>query len=251
MADDDRNDQSPEQSGDEPTTEQYSFSDDSSQEYGSNPMKGGTENLMSLVRNPRVLTVVGGIFAIYILLHLFSSGDEEPIDQQVDDVATTALADFEMPVESPEVSFIEPTVSMTSIDQMLSESTETQQRRDDMEEEIASLNRQSKDFRSKIKMIDDKLDRLSNLMEKSNKQISALIEKDVEREDKKPEIVLEDYQVRAVIEGRAWLQDQTGNNITVKVGDKIPTYGRVTEIRPIEGVVLTTSGRVISFGSDD
>jgi hypothetical protein len=58
---------------------------------------------------------------------------------------------------------------------------------------------------------------------------------------------LQEYRIKAVISGRAWLEDRNGQNITVKVGDKLPTYGRITEIKPIEGIVNTSSGRVISF----
>ena len=61
----------------------------------------------------------------------------------------------------------------------------------------------------------------------------------------------EEYRVRAIISGRAWVEDSAGNNVTVKVGDRIPTYGKITEIKPVEGIVITSSGRIISFEAGD
>lgn len=56
-----------------------------------------------------------------------------------------------------------------------------------------------------------------------------------------------EYNVRAVISGRAWLREKGTYNLkTVEVGDKLPGYGQVTEIDPDAGIVKTSSGRQVS-----
>ena len=75
--------------------------------------------------------------------------------------------------------------------------------------------------------------------------------KKVKRIAKKKRIKPRNYSVRAIIEGRAWVKWDKGGSLTVTVGDSIPTYGKVTAIHPVEGIVQTSSGRVIQFSADE
>jgi hypothetical protein len=63
------------------------------------------------------------------------------------------------------------------------------------------------------------------------------------------------YTVRAVVPGRAWLQQKVDQHIvsliTVKVGDFLPGYGRVQMINSRQGKVWTSWGNVINYGSND
>lgn len=67
------------------------------------------------------------------------------------------------------------------------------------------------------------------------------------------------YHVRAIVPGRAWLyatRDRLGatvvlKSLTVKVGDRLPGYGRVERISPEQGKVWTRSGRSVTYGSND
>lgn len=53
------------------------------------------------------------------------------------------------------------------------------------------------------------------------------------------------YKVQGVVPGLAWLVDQNNNTTTVRVGDKIPGYGKVAVIDADKCVVITSSGKVI------
>lgn len=57
----------------------------------------------------------------------------------------------------------------------------------------------------------------------------------------------ENYQVLAVIHGRAWIKERSGSTLTVKLGDSLPGYGRVKLIEPEQGVVVMSTGDVIKF----
>lgn len=56
------------------------------------------------------------------------------------------------------------------------------------------------------------------------------------------------YYVEAVVPGRAWLQTDHGETITVTVGEEITGLGNVVSIEPATGDVVTTSGEIIKYG---
>ena len=58
------------------------------------------------------------------------------------------------------------------------------------------------------------------------------------------------FDLRAIVPGRAWVEDDLGRSRTVKIGDKLPQYGFVKAIDSERGVVLTTSGKVITFSDN-
>ena len=58
------------------------------------------------------------------------------------------------------------------------------------------------------------------------------------------------YHVKAIVPGRAWLEDSKGSTITVRIGDMI-NNGKVEMISPAQGIVVTSSGEVIQYGDND
>lgn len=60
------------------------------------------------------------------------------------------------------------------------------------------------------------------------------------------------YYIQAVIPGRAWLITENSTaTLTVREGTVIAGYGTVKLIDPLQGRVLTSSGRVIRFSQQD
>lgn len=59
------------------------------------------------------------------------------------------------------------------------------------------------------------------------------------------------YDLRAVIDGRAWIRDNNMKAYTVRVGDALPQLGKVVSIDPSGGDVRFSSGEVITYGSND
>jgi len=59
----------------------------------------------------------------------------------------------------------------------------------------------------------------------------------------------EDFVVHATIPGRAWLRNRDGALVTVREGDMLPGYGRVTNINPVKGTVSLDTQ--IVFKEDD
>jgi intracellular multiplication protein IcmG len=59
------------------------------------------------------------------------------------------------------------------------------------------------------------------------------------------------YHIKAIVPGRAWLENGSGRTITVRVGNKISGYGTVTYISARDGIVIMSSGDVIQYGIND
>ena len=53
--------------------------------------------------------------------------------------------------------------------------------------------------------------------------------------------------IRAMVDGRAWLVDEKGATATVIVGHELKDYGTVEKILVNQGIITTSSGRIIKF----
>ncbi len=59
------------------------------------------------------------------------------------------------------------------------------------------------------------------------------------------------YYLKAVVPGRAWIISNNGLTMSVAVGDMIPHYGRVDAVEANRGMILTSSGKIIQYGTND
>lgn len=59
------------------------------------------------------------------------------------------------------------------------------------------------------------------------------------------------YHLRAVVPGRAWIESSSGRLFTVRTGDRIVGFGIIEEIDVTRGLVITSSGREITYGKYD
>jgi type IV secretory pathway VirB10-like protein len=86
---------------------------------------------------------------------------------------------------------------------------------------------------------------LSNQVEQLNKE-----QEKQKAAAAKPEVKI-DYYLKSIITGRAWVESEAGELTTVKVGDELPGYGKITAINPEDGLVDTSSGTAIKFAPGD
>ncbi|OGT44062.1 MAG: hypothetical protein A3F13_02330 [Gammaproteobacteria bacterium RIFCSPHIGHO2_12_FULL_40_19] len=59
------------------------------------------------------------------------------------------------------------------------------------------------------------------------------------------------FHLRAVVPDRAWITANTGETMSVTLGDRIDQYGTVSAIDPARGIIETSSGRKIEYGQND
>lgn len=212
---------------------QYKMPDQGSDaEFGKSSIKGGTENIKSILMNKRVLVLLG-VIVLSILLWVFGS---ESSDETVEPVppAVEPVQPVEKVIEEPQAPKVEPVANSSQTEDELKQVSD---RLDSYEKQLVNVSNSLSGIDSQIYQLSSKLETLTGTVEK-------LIPKKKEVVTQKS---LEHFYIRAIVEGRAWLRSSASNNITVSVGDKINTYGEVTGIYPNEGVVSTTSGRSIVF----
>jgi|SRR3989339_936689 len=65
-------------------------------------------------------------------------------------------------------------------------------------------------------------------------------------------VKLQTYYIKAIVPGRAWLTNPDNDQVTsVRVGDKLPTYGIIENIDADNGFIMTSSKRPIRYGNND
>ena len=98
------------------------------------------------------------------------------------------------------------------------------------------------------------LSNLSNLVAQQSQEMSILMVRSQPKRVKHitkhhtPQVT---YNIQAVIPGRAWLIGSNGSILTVREGIKMKSYGTVRLIDPIQGRVVTSSGKIIRFSPED
>tara|TARA_A100001015_G_scaffold282275_1_gene346379 strand:- start:3237 stop:4103 length:867 start_codon:yes stop_codon:yes gene_type:complete len=68
-----------------------------------------------------------------------------------------------------------------------------------------------------------------------------------DKQPKKDQPVAEVWTIRAMIDGRAWIQSSKGQTMTVAIGSEIKGYGVVEAIIVGNGTIITSSGKIIVF----
>ena len=235
--------------------DQYEYPDGSEQDqkYSMLSKEGRTESLIpSWARDPKILsmTMLAGVF-FYLVSHLLSyalgerTEKKEDIaiqqsNQKIDEISNKISTDNESTKQklasfSDKFSDIKNNNVNTSkkvdayaakIDSIIADKQKT-------DDEITALRSEISAITEKLSAIDSKLTVKTPLIKKAKKK-------------KKP-LKLETFSLRAMIHGRAWIENDKGSYMTVKVGDMLPTYGRIVYLDEQSGVLKTTSGRDIKF----
>lgn len=134
-------------------------------------------------------------------------------------------------------------------------SADASARLEKLETGLSGINATMSEIEGKLANLNNTLQILSNEIAQQQTQISAF-----EATRRKPSptikqkrtvIPAESYYLQAVVPGRAWLKRKSGATATVSVGNRLPGYGEIESIDPELGVVRTSSGRDITYGSED
>jgi len=150
------------------------------------------------------------------------------------------------------------------IDVLISQKLSTvEQNQAMMQSQITSMNNQIVSLNTNLGALTDKLNQLTTQMTQlasTLQEQSQVVMTLKERTKPKPIVVKRihphphhalKYYLQAVIPGRGWLIATNGSTLTVRVGTIIPGYGVVRAIDSTQGVVLTSSGKMIRFSQED
>ena len=208
------------------------------------------------------------IVMIYILYSMYSA--LVPVEQKEIKAVEPAPAQVEQPVQQPpqqQAKVAAPPVEETSQEEASSAqgiSSDISARLQKQDDAIASITDDTSYLENGQKDLSTKIDKLSSKLDALLDQVEDMIEEQKDRELKakrraeQAKLLAEKklappmkYYIRAVVEGRAWLQTDDGGEATVSVGQTLKDYGTVLAIYVNQGMVTTSSGRVISFKENE
>tara|TARA_B110000459_G_C16613317_1_gene497394 strand:+ start:1048 stop:1836 length:789 start_codon:yes stop_codon:yes gene_type:complete len=241
------------------------------QEYTESSYAGSTENLKTIFKNKRIVTLAGGVVAVWLLSFILENvfGSDEKIVEKVasnEDVqqATNELTGVDETVDSNtsdvkelddnRLNIVEPKVEpVTNINK-------------DVQNNVANNTATIKSMQDSSEVTKIQLNQMSNQVAEIAQQVTrvaassdnvaekmAVIEAKAKAKAEAAKVViqhkLEHYHIKALIDGRAWLVGPDKEYVTVVVGDKLKDYGSIVEIYSEKGIISTSSGRIIYFAS--
>ncbi len=239
----------------------YTYPDDvvTPEEYPEAAESKQTENLQSMLMNKRMMIPAGIIGAVFLVNIIFG----EDTNTQTAEAPAPEVAVAEpvpVPVESPQVAQIDRHAELLNANsKALDNVVESHSLH---KQELSKSKERFDGLAGKVDELATDVAILHNELRNNNQTLAVLSARiaDLSKPKPKPKpavkkapVVLKNFSIRAVIDGRAWIRNDkdAANTLSVSVGDSIPTYGRVTAIHPTEGLIQTTSGRVIQFPADE
>ena len=187
--------------------------------------------MIPALRNKRVWIAIIIIFLIIALLPLFKPSPKSVMPTPAAVVTTPA-------VEAPAPIDINNTLPSTS-SRMESKVRDLQAQVTDLQSSVEQLKVNNQQLAQTVTDLAGQLRDLTN-------QLGEALATGVGAHG--PRIV---YHLRAVLPDRAWITTNTGETLTVTIGDEIKHYGVVRAIDPNNGVIETSSGRKITYGPND
>lgn len=237
--------------------DEFQFSDDNHNAAGyQNKPYVSTEStanppLWKRIFTRRVLIIIGLIIAV-VVIYFFTKPPIEHIHDTHTDVnsSTASLATQNM----EDANAFERQIMQTEV--LLKQQTdELAQRNTEEDDKIAQLQRSLLSINRNLADIQQNLAALTSTVQSLQQQVSASqaphpINTKSANVKKKP-VNTVSYTLKAIVPGRAWIRSSNGRTFTVKVGDPISGYGIVNAIDSSQGIVGTSSGKLIQYGPND
>ncbi|MEE2769815.1 MAG: hypothetical protein VX835_01885 [Pseudomonadota bacterium] len=203
----------------------------------------------TLLNNPKFIGLASLVIGVYLVGYIVSMFYETTSTQQKPVVTQT----MPEPKNDQMDQLSETVLKQQKLIQQLS--TSNQQLNiavSDLKKDISALkNSQGSQSYVKAEVEKSDLNKLSNqLADLRDRVIST--EKALKAMEPKPaKKPLAQYYLRGIIDGRAWVTGPKGNNQTVRIGDSLPDYGKITGVFPDAGFIMTESKRKITFSKGD
>lgn len=238
--------------------DQYEYPEGSSQnkKYGMLSKEGRTESIVPpFLRNPKNIALL--LFAsglVYLVTHILSytlsnrsdnKSEETKLlikksDKKISDITSQIARDSSTTKEKLS-NFSSKVNSLSEVTRNVDAKLETHSRK------MQGLEQGVEDNKQTLELVMQKLDKMNRAMElmAKPKKKKVIVSKP------KPKLIkLKNYNLIAMVHGRAWVSGLEGGYKTVKVGDFLQTYGRVIYMNDSLGVIKTSSGRDITYASE-
>lgn len=238
----------------------HSDKDNSEQEYRPSeqeyePLEEASLTKPSWVRkllNRRLITIVVLVLAVLIVYQFVG----KPQDVKEDINRITAAQPSILPATTTTATeTTPPVITQAPVSSLIAGPSEIET----VKQQVQQNQVQIQQLQTSVQQLQTSVGQMSNQMTTMAKSVTSMAAQPlsapvpkvvytVRRIAPKPPV----YTVRAVVPGRAWLeQAKTGATLTVRTGDRVKGYGVITGINSRAGIVSTSSGRVIRFGPND
>ena len=247
--------------------DEYTFDDSSNQQNSSTYTKksfdGSTENYRSIFKNQRLMIFSGGIILLWLVSYIFESSSSDDSIVSKKDSSEISVAQQELTSDNKTQN---STVALPSSPQPVQTSSSTDSAVTTLQAQLDKDERLIEELTQKLTVVEAKQQELLNYKSQMYNKIQYLSTYSLQLNDKitkiedkfkpkKKEAVkttkkLVTYNIRALVQGRAWLVDSNNTSVTVVEGESLKDYGKIKQIYPAQGLITTTSGRVIQFMND-
>ena len=202
-----------------------------------------------LLQNTRIWIVLGAVLFVIIFLHILGGSSIKPVKKlsppqpvhiQKAFVQPDPLADSKLHEQLSQLKQNEDERS-TNMEQLQGKISNLQSSLDGINSQQAAMTNAIKKLTSYVVSVDNQVTvNKDKLFPKSKSAADQVVFKPIV------------YHLKAAIPGRVWLKGSNDLTKTVAVGNTISrTYGKVVAIDLVKGVVMTSSGREITYGRDD
>jgi hypothetical protein len=217
-------------------------------EPGEGPTGGGGSG-----GGKRILWLIGFVLAIvivYLILSYLNTQRSADLSQPTPTEATASIP----PTSQNNLQQVTPPPAPLAVE---NPATDAQIQRLTMQNQanqqtIAGLQSQIQQMQSQMSDLTNSLTTVGNQIQVLANEIRAI---GIDRSVSGRSMALSSgiiYHVKALVPGRAWIESHHGRNArTVTIGDRLPGYGIVQTINPTQGIVTTSSGAVIEYGTND
>lgn len=204
------------------------------------------EKIREVLSNRIVAAVLVVIFLL-ILAHFYFGGSTKKSVQQ-------APVQQQQPVQQP-VQVTQPSAQvlsqLSSIKQSESTtSTTIQQLQNQIQSLQSSIGQMTQNKQQYEGALTSLAQKVNSLQAQQQKMMTAA-KKPAKAEKAAMVIPPVNFYTRAVVHNRAWVIGSNGMNASIAVGDHLKDYGKILSINANNGVITTSSGRVIRYAPGD
>jgi intracellular multiplication protein IcmG len=220
-------------------------------DYDNNPPEGGDPSLDNKMKIKRVLIIVGVIVVAFVVYKIATVSIGKAEKSEVSMTAAPALEKANVPASSND--------QLTQLTQMHGIVKSHLERITDQNESlngaVAQLGLTTSSMNTTLSNITENLSKMNENIQSINRRLMDLQKLETvqqsELDKEKTERLRREkvtYQVQALVPGRAWLKGTDGSTLTVSRGDNLPNYGTVDRVDVGQGLVVTSSGRILRYG---
>ena len=205
-------------------------------------------------RNKRIILISVGLIFVLLLpklsdvFHVAPKKAEDTLASKPVQPVVQQPAPVEQPIVSqqPDQPAIAPSVD-PSLDEARAYRSQADGKIQELQNQVSSIQNSLAQSESTNEQLQKSVSQLTSQVQ----ALSVQLKQQMMAEKTQPKSKKVNFYLRAVVPDRAWVMTSSGETVSVSVGDSLDQYGTIQSIDPVYGVIETSSGRKITYGSND